>query len=435
VLINLLIIGFTLLGVRSILYEKDGVEKTFIWILWAFCLGYRTFSTIPMLVIHPIEIFSFTCIIRLFSSNHYRYRRIPMIHRIILFLFFIVFVVGVINDFSPYVLNDFKAISLLYQFYFISQYIKFDQDSFFRIIKHYFIPAVYISLFGVIEYYNPTISSSIFGFDKSSQHGYEIIDQRMFGRLAFMFWGTHLAANVIPPIFPILFYLKVKKNWIINNNFIFSSLIFLFLITIYLSGNRVSWLIITLMLFNFIFIYSNSLFPNVKKYILLISISFILTIYSLPATYRYFSIFKALTGNIDATYDASSAKRLGLIKYAFTDIKNNFMGVGWGEMWWVHSDILQITAAAGIIPGFLFILSLLLIFIRTIRYHNFIRNFSDNNYEKLSVFICLNFILFVTISLIFNGNYGLVQCGAPIFILWVISDSYVRASINNEKIN
>ena len=143
---DIVIISFVLLGVRSILYSHDGVEQTFIWIIWSFCLGYRTFTALPQLHFHPIEIFSFVCIIRIFTTNHIRYRIIPKIHKVTFFLFFLVFLIG-FENFRMESANEFKCISLLYQFYFISQYIKFDESTFYRMSKSYLIPAIYISIF------------------------------------------------------------------------------------------------------------------------------------------------------------------------------------------------------------------------------------------------------------------------------------------------
>jgi hypothetical protein len=427
-LINISVIIFTLLGVRSILFDYDGVRKSFIWIIWGFCLGYRTFETITYLYFHPIEIFSLTCILRIFSTNHFRYRKIPRIYNIIFLLFFVRLIVGF--EFSNMrVLNEFKNILLFYQLFFISQYIDFDEKNFFDIIKSYLVPALYISIFGIIEFINPVITSTIFGYENTSiDLSYSIIDERIFGRLSFLFWGTHLAANIITPIFPILFYMRFKKYGFLNNEILFILVIFLFSSAIYLSGNRISWLIITVMLVNTLIFFKNKIFPNVKKYTLLLTCSFVAVVYSLPATERYISIFNAISGNIDTAYDASSSKRLGLIDNAVNTIWNNINGVGWGKMFWVHSDILQIFGCAGIIPGAIFTISLILLGIKIFKRRTFINKYSINNQLKLSFFICSSFFIYIIISLVMNGNYALIQCGVPIFILWVITDCYINQS-------
>ena len=431
--INIIIITFTLFGVRSILFDYDGVRKSFIWIIWAFCLGYRTFVTVPNLIFHPIEIFSLICIIRIFSTNHYRYRRIPRIYNIIFFLFFIRFIVD-FNFSSVYVLNEFKNILLLYQLFFISQYIEFDEKNFYYFIRNFLFPALYISIFGIVEYFNPMITSTIFGYDNLNiDQNYINFDQKLFGRLEFLFWGTHLAANTITPIFPILFYLRFKKYGILNNPIFFTVAIFLFLSTIYLSGNRVSWLILTVMLIYFLISFRNTIFPNVKKYTLLITVSFIGLVYSLPATTRYMSIFNAMTGNIDVAYDASSSKRLILIDDAIRKIYDNLNGLGWGKVFWVHSDFIQILACSGIVPGTLFIASLILLGVKILKHYLFVKKFSNYNQLKLSLFICLSLFIYIVISLGLNGNYALIQCGAPIFLFWVIIECFTVQSIDKFK--
>ena len=333
-----------------------------------------------------------------------------------------------------YVLNEFKNILLLYQLFFISQYINFDEETFYYFIKSFLVPALYISIFGIIEYFNPMITSSIFGYDNLNiDQNYSMLDERLFGRLSFLFWGTHLAANIITPIFPILFYLRFKKYGILSNPILFTATAFLLLSTVYLSGNRVSWLILTVMFIYVLISFRNIIFPNVKKYTLFVTFTFIGLVYSLPATVRYMSIFNAITGNIDLAYDASSSKRLILINIAIEKIYNNINGLGWGKMFWVHSDLLQVLACSGIVPGTLFIISLLLLGFKIFKHRRYVEQFSDNNQLKLSLFICFSLFLYIVISLGLNGNYALIQCGAPVFIFWVIIDCFTVQSINKFK--
>jgi len=46
-MINLLVILFTLAGIRSILLRKNGLENSLNWIIFGFILGYRTFELFP----------------------------------------------------------------------------------------------------------------------------------------------------------------------------------------------------------------------------------------------------------------------------------------------------------------------------------------------------------------------------------------------------
>jgi hypothetical protein len=101
------------------------------------------------------------------------------------------------------------------------------------------------------------------------------------------------------------------------------------------------------------------------------------------------------------------------------------MGTGWGSQGWVHSDILQIGASVGVIPG-LFLLfgpSILL-------FQLFRRYFIASPDLKSSYFICCSFLIYVLISLVFNGNILKVQTGMPLFILWAISYGFFKHTKN-----
>ena len=52
---------------------------------------------------------------------------------------------------------------------------------------------------------------------------------------------------------------------------------------------------------------------------------------------------------------------------------------------------------------------------------------------NVEIFLVLNLVIFISISLAMNGNFALVQTGAPIFILWVISENYVNYCIKNQN--
>ena len=51
---------------------------------------------------------------------------------------------------------------------------------------------------------------------------------------------------------------------------------------------------------------------------------------------------------------------------------------------------------------------------------------------NIEIFLVLNLAIFI-ISLAMNGNFALIQTGAPIFILWVISENYINYCIKNQN--
>lgn len=179
--------------------------------------------------------------------------------------------------------------------------------------------------------------------------------------------------------------------------------------------------------------FNNARMSRLKSYTIYIVGFFVFMVYSLPATRRYISIFESLTLNIDTSYDASSSKRLEFIKYGFDIIQDNFFGVGWGKLMWFHSDFIQIMAAAGLIPGLFFIGSILFFMVRVFRYFKHTKRHKKLLETNVEIFLALNLVIFISISLAMNGNFALVQTGAPIFILWVISENYVNYCIKNQN--
>jgi hypothetical protein len=261
--------------------------------------------------------------------------------------------------------------------------------------------------------------SSIFGFKNQSLN---ISENIIFTRLAFLFWGSHLAANLIAPVFPILILLKSEKDPIAKNYYFLTFLIMINLFAIYLSGNRISWLILTILLLTTIFQYRNFLVPYMKSYALLVTIVFVAYVYSQPVEGRYISTFKALTGDIDTRYDSSGGARMARAQIAIDSIVEKPLGTGWGSQGWVHSDVLQIGASIGIIPGLILFLGPVLLLSRMYRFYLL----APIN-EKTIFFVCCGLLIFVIISLSLNGNILKVQTGVPLFVLWAITDGYYRS--------
>jgi hypothetical protein len=275
-----------------------------------------------------------------------------------------------------------------------------------------------ISILGITEYLFPSFMSFIFGFEIEVSSMYV---GSIFSRLAFLFWGSHLAANLIPPVFPILLLLKAEKDSITNNKYLLTLLVITNLIAIYLSGNRISWLVLTILLLATIIQYRGTLIPYMKTYTLFVTMVFVAYIYSQPVEGRYISTFKALTGNIDARYDSSGSARMGRAKIAIESIIKHPFGTGWSSQGWVHSDILQIAATIGIIPGFLLFFAPILLLLRSFSIY------LTSSPDQQTIYFCLcGLLIYIIISFCLNGNILLVQCGAPLFLIWSISDGFIN---------
>ena len=417
-IINLLVIGFTLIGLRSILFTNNGLEKSLQWIILAFILGYRTFEPIPGLKLHPIEIFFYASILRIIVTSPPKYSKIPVNISILSIFFFTYFIIDCLTRYNKNVLFEFKNGILLLIIFFVVQHIQIRKGYIIKLLKSYLFSASTISTLGILEFLFPSMVAAVFGYQNESAFLGESI---FFSRLAFLFWGSHLAANLIPPVFLIILLLKAEKAPIANNNYFLTFLVLINLVAIYLSGNRISWLVLTVLLIATLFQYRSSLLPNIKSYILLVTISFVAYIYSQPVEGRYLSTFKALTGSIDIRFDSSGSERLARAKIAMASIASHPLGTGWGSQGWVHSDFLQISATIGIIPGVIFLFAPLFLFLRSYRYY-----LTAIPEQKTIFFIFCGLLIYIIISISLNGNIFLVQSGAPLFLLWALIYAYIE---------
>ena len=416
-MINLLVILFTLAGIRSILFTNNGLEKSLQWIIFTFILGYRTFEPISGLKLHPIEIFVYVSIIRIIVSSPPKYLKMPITISLLGIFFVTFFIIDCLSRYNQYVLLEFKNSFLLLLIFFVILHIQIKKVYIIRLLKIYLFSATTISILGINEFLFPSFMSSLFGYQIEFQ---QINNNLLFTRLAFLFWGSHLAANLIPPVFLILLLLKVEKDPIASNNSFLTFLVIINLFAIYLSGNRISWLVLTIFLIFTIFQYRGSLLPNMKSYILLITIAFVVYIYSQPVEGRYLSTFKALMGEIDTRFDSSGGVRLARAKIAMASTASHPLGTGWGSQGWVHSDILQISATIGIIPGIIFLFSPFFLFLRS--YRCYLTAIPE---QKTVLFVLCGLLTYIIISISLNGNIFLVQCGAPLFLLWALAYSYI----------
>ena len=416
-LINLLVILITIFGIIDILFRNNGIENSIKWIIVAFIFGYRTVTIFYIIGIHPIEIFVYSAIIRISISKIGRKFSMPIGIRILSIIFILYFLIDLFTRYNNNVLYEFKSAFILIAIFFVFQFINLNKEYLFSLFRFYLASASIIASFGILEFLFPLEMSNVFGFEN-----YLIADlQEHFGRVKFLFWGSHIAANLTAPSFPIMLLLKERKDSFIKNNYFLTALFIINLYGIYISGNRISWLIITVMFLITIFKYHAILIPYLKSYALILISLFIAYVYSQPVKGRYISTFKAITGQIDSRYDSSGNARLGRAKTAYKSITENPIGTGWGSQGWVHSDVLQVASSLGVIPGLIFFISPIFLISRLYRFYKFVRI-----EDKTIFFSCFLIMLYVLISQIFNGNYVLIQCGAPLAIFWASIQSYIN---------
>ena len=405
------------MGLKNLFLKKDGLTIATYYMVYSFCLGYRTFEIINGIMIHPLEVFIYGSLIRIILTKPKKYNDIPFAITTISILFVAYFSVDVLTRFNIYIINEFKNVIIIYLIFYLFQYIDVSNEYLKNIFRKYIFSASIIALLGIFENYFPIIIAGIFG------HGVNPMNTSgdiLFQRLMFLFWGSPLGANLIPPVFPMLLFLRMKDDQNFKGFFLITSLVLINLTAIYLSGNRISWLNLTLMVIIMLFQFRSNLFPNIKIYMLSILLGFILYIYSQPVEGRYLSMFKVMTGQIDNKYDSSSMNRLQKAQTAIASIKANPMGTGWSSQGWIHNDLLQIASTTGLPNAIIFFLSLFYLLWRLIKKIR-LKNASDYTFY----FVGLNIILYIVISFFLNGNLLLVQTGVPLIMLWSIIISHM----------
>ena len=416
---------FILFALSKILFNRDGLDNSIIWITYGIVLGYRTFEPIQGLKLHPIEILVYATVLRIIVTNIYPLISFPKIIVFLGYMFISFFIIDILTRYNPMVLLEFKNAFLLIAIFFIIRHVEINENIFTLFSLTYLKSVTLISFLGLLEYNYPEVMSSIFGFQNN--YSFDTKESILFNRLAFLYWGSHLAANLIPPVFPILIFLKWKEHALLKSNIILTLIFLLNLFAVYLSGNRISWLILTIFLILTLFYFKNRLLPYLKSYSIIIISVFIIYIYSQPVEGRYLSTYKALVGNIDKKYDSSSHVRMQRALTAIKSMSKNPMGTGWGSQGWVHSDVLQVGASLGIISGILLICGPLFLTWKSIQYYIF-----SPLYYKPPFFLCILLFIYILTCFSLNGNILKVQTGAPLFLIWALCWGYLEY---NNKLN
>ena len=427
-IINLFVLAYTSFGLFIILFKKNPINNAIIILTIGLIIGYRTFEPIMGFKLHPVEVLLYATVIRIIVS---RLKPVSHLPKIILFLglvFPLFFIVDSVTGYKPSVLVNFKNAFILIVVFFVIRYTIVDNKILTKFCTAYLVSSTLIATIGIMEFNFPDFVSSIFGFDPNNN--YRDTGSILFSRLAFLYWGSHLAGNLIPPVFPILIFLKSKNHFIVQNNILLIIFTLLNLFAVYLSGNRISWLMLTIFLLATLIYFKSSIIPHLKTYTLLITSAFVIYVYSQPVEGRYLSTFKALTGNIDKEYDSSGQSRIERALTAINSITNNPIGSGWGSQGWVHSDVLQLAADLGVITGFLFFISPVLLLIRFYKLYS-----SVLNHYKTRFFLCMLLLIYVIVSFSLNGNILKVQTGMPLFLIWAICWAFLEnVSYKNQKI-
>ena len=168
-IINVIVIVFTILGIRAILFSKNGLEKSLEWIIFAFLLGYRTFEPIPGLKLHPIEILIYATIVRIIIIKPSKFVKMPISISILGIFFITIFAIDSITRYDQWALVEFKNAVLFIMIFLIARHIKFNRSYVIKLLRAYLIIATIISTIGILEFLFPSLIATVFGFQEPAR--------------------------------------------------------------------------------------------------------------------------------------------------------------------------------------------------------------------------------------------------------------------------
>jgi len=405
-----LIYTILVIGICDILFRKGGIQRSLIWIIISFSFGYRTIELFSNLRFHPIELLIFITTIKIIVFNYKKVYSFPILLKWVGVFSIIFLVIGFKENIQIKGYNEFKNFSLIFLLFYIFSFDYVTEKKIITLFTYYIFSTSFIAIGGLIELFSPLFSQAYFGISGTINRA-----SIGFDRIPFSFWGASTAANLILPALPMILYLAQSKSIFSRKPLMVWVIIIIDLYAIFLSGNRISWLIFSVLILLYLIFYNHQLTNYQKIPIFIFLIVFIGYIYSQPMEGRYISTFKAMSGNIDKSFDSSGYVRYNRLIFAFDKINSNPFGSGWASAGWVHSDIIQLTANIGIIPGFIFSIALLSL---TLSLYKTFSSLSASNDKKNILFIMIMIMVYIIISFIANNNYVLPQSGVPLFFLW-----------------
>ena len=128
--IKSLVLVYIFFALRNILFSKDGLNNSLIWITYGMIIGYRTFEPIAGLKIHPIEILVYAGILRIILTNIYPIINLPKVIVFLSYIFLAFFILDFFTRYNPMVLVEFKNSFLLISIFFLIKHIEINEKAF-----------------------------------------------------------------------------------------------------------------------------------------------------------------------------------------------------------------------------------------------------------------------------------------------------------------
>ncbi len=403
--------------------NRRGQRLGVLGLLLAFMWGYRTIEIDKPLSIHPIEILLWALWIKSLLIKPSSRNPIPIWAFVLMIFAIYGLFVGEIYGRDILVnISYFKNFFLLFPLFIVLDRYLISEKRLSELALYFVISISIISFFAVIEYYFPSLMILFPGFFSSEAVGY--IAQG-FQRAAFSFWGTPTAGHIIVSALPLMLFIT-KYYSFFRNYMVFTTILLLNLLALYIAGNRADWLTLILLIIIYLHLYvkvlKRSWFPLLLGSIV-VGITIITRFIGQSTKDRFMSGIVALQGKADYAADSSGYDRNMRIKHALQNILEHPWGTGWGGAGWVHSDFIQLTAELGVLPGIIFFSAYLNTYFSTLKLRS---NTFIIQREKQNLVVLLMCFTSVGIMLLINGHYMLVQSGIPLFFIWVTLHVYKK---------
>jgi hypothetical protein len=346
VLFVLLALGFA----GTFFFSKHRMRSAFIFFICTLGLGYRTFPLTQALRIHPAEVVLWTLFLCwLGQPRPWQGKKaniwLPGWLWVFMPFCMLAWIPAPENPFPWDVkLSEFRNFVVLVPLLLVTPAVLAKRANWRTVVLSMYCVGVWIAGMGIVEYIFPGIATLLSGFvsDPSA-----MVAADGFARASFAFYGSPVAVNVCILQLPlaILLWRWWPAAW---PRVITLSGVVLQIAAIYISGSRSIWLLMGVQLL---------LFAVLARHYFLgaIVLLFGLVGYeALPevAQMRLHSLDMVLQGH---PIDSSGVERWERAMVAFRDIWEWPMGRGWSAAGWVHSDLLQVAANLGIVPGIIFL--------------------------------------------------------------------------------
>lgn len=321
---------------------EKGIYYGYLFWIWLFMLGQRTYHVVEGLSIHPLQVVLVLIVVRMLMGHISLARqrfvmKLPALYAFALFWPY-GFVVGSIAS-IPYpnmlsiLLNYIPLLLMPMMLGNLVSRKQFWADS----ARSFFFAGGVISILGIVEHMFPGTSSF---FPSADLVQYEFHDGYGFNRAGFQFWGGPSATIITALGLPFVMFLFSQTRGLKRILVVAAAAISF--VGIYLGGYRSLWLV------NAILVAAVLMLRFRRRGIILSCVLLTAAYYYAPEAgkARFQSVTTIYSQNME---DSSLQKRWGRAQEAFSAMTDKPWGWGFAASGWVHCDFLQIGVELSVI--------------------------------------------------------------------------------------